>query len=402
MKQNNNPIQDFFKLETAGGIVLGFAIFLALVVYNSPLQSYYYALSHSTFSFSLLGINIVDKSFHYFVNDGLMAIFFLLIGLEVKREFLYGELKTRSNIILPAMGAVGGLVLPMAIFHYFNAGTATEAGWAIPGATDIAIAFGVLSLLGDRVPKSLKTFLMMLAIFDDLLVIGIIGFFFTETINFTFLGGALGCCVVLLIMNLKNVNNFAPFAIVGFILWFCILQSGIHATLAGILLALFIPTKEREVYDSHNEVKLKRPSMLSSLEHSLHESVSFGVLPIFAFINAGVLLSTEGFLNLNSDLSLGIILGLFFGKQIGIFVVSFVVIKLGMSKMPSEANFGQLYGVAILCGIGFTMGLFIGELAFLGGNDDFKLPILIGSLLSAVVGLLVLMVYTKKKPKTVK
>ena len=397
MKRIINPIQDFFKLEAAGGIVLSIAVVLALLIVNSPLHGLYESLIHSKFDFNLLYLSIVGKDFHYFVNDGLMAIFFLLIGLEVKREFVNGELSNPKNIILPALAAVGGLLIPMAIYHYFNGGTPTADGWAIPAATDIAIAIGVLSLLGDKVPQSLKTFLMMLAIFDDLLVIGIIGLFFTETIQMNFLAGAAVCCVILGVLNHKNVSNFAPFAIIGFILWYCILQSGIHATVAGILLAMFIPTKEREEYDSHNDVTLKQPSMLSSLEHSLHEFVSFGVLPIFAFVNAGVLLSMDAFMDLTSNLSLGIILGLFIGKQIGIFGVAFILIKTNTVSMPKGSNLGQLYGVSILCGIGFTMGLFIGDLAFAGADVMFKLPILVASFASAIIGYAVLAFFADNK-----
>lgn len=397
MKRIINPIQDFFKLEAAGGIVLSIAVVLALFIVNSPLHGLYESLIHSKFDFNLLYLSIVGKDFHYFVNDGLMAIFFLLIGLEVKREFVNGELSNPKNIILPALAAVGGLLIPMAIYHYFNGGTPTADGWAIPAATDIAIAIGVLSLLGDKVPQSLKTFLMMLAIFDDLLVIGIIGLFFTDTIQMNFLVGAAICCAILGVLNHKNVSNFAPFAIIGFILWYCILQSGIHATVAGILLAMFIPTKEREEYDSHNDVTLKQPSMLSSLEHSLHEFVSFGVLPIFAFVNAGVLLSMDSFMDLTSNLSLGIILGLFIGKQIGIFGVAFILIKTNIVSMPKNSNLGQLYGVSILCGIGFTMGLFIGDLAFAGADVMFKLPILVASFASAIIGYAVLSFFANNK-----
>jgi len=397
MKQILNSLQDFLKLEQAGGLALIFSVLMALIFVNSPLSGIYQLLHHSTFSFELLGVSIVDKTFHYFVNDGLMAIFFLLIGLEVKREFLKGELSDPKKIILPAVAAVGGLIAPILIYFYLNNGTETQSGWAIPAATDIAIAFGVLALIGNRISNSLKVFLMMLAIFDDLLVIGIIGVFFTENLNFEFLGLAALCCSVLAFMNYKNIENFAPFAIVGFILWYFILQSGIHATVAGILLAIFIPMQPRTTIDSHSGITISKPSMLESLEHSLHEFVSFGVLPIFAFMNAGVLLTTEGFLALNSNLSLGIILGLFLGKQLGVFGVALILIKTKIVTLPQGSNLMQLYGVSILCGIGFTMGLFIGDLAFTNPDIAFKLPVLIGSLISALVGLLVLHLSSPKK-----
>lgn len=397
MKNVLNSIQSFFKMEQAGGIVLISFIALAMLFANVPfLEHYYHDLIHSHFSFEVLFISIVDKTFHYLVNDGLMAIFFFLIGLEVKREFVNGELSDPSNVILPGLAAVGGLVVPCLIYYYFNHSLPTESGWAVPAATDIAIAFGLLGMLGSRVPTSLKKFLLMLAIFDDVLVVLIIAVFFTDTINMNYLMGAGLCCVALAILNYRNVSNFAPFAIIGFVLWYFTLQSGVHATIAGIVFAFFIPMKPRKEYDEYNNVELKRPSMLSELEHSLHEFVSFGVLPLFAFINAGITLTSADFMSLTSELSLGIILGLFVGKQLGVFGVAYVLIKLGIAKMPTGANMLQLYGVAILCGVGFTMGLFIGDLAFKDIEAMFKLPILIGSILSSVVGLTMIYLGSKK------
>lgn len=398
MKTVLNSIQSFFKMEQSGGIVLFFAIAAAMLcVAFEPTKEIYSALSHSHFSFELVGLSILDKDFHYFVNDGLMAIFFLLIGLEVKREFVAGELSDPANVVLPGLAALGGLLVPCAIYYYFNQGLPTESGWAVPAATDIAIAFGVLAILGSRVPNSLKTFLLMLAIFDDVMVVGIIAVFFTETIAMNYLIAAVVCAMVLAVMCKKNVSNFAPFAIVGFILWYCTLKSGVHATIAGIVLAMFIPMKERKEIDDHTGKERTRPSMLTEIEHSLHEFVSFGVLPLFAFINSGIALSVADFQGLTSPESLGIILGLFVGKQIGVFGVAYVLIKSGLAKMPTGANFIQIYGVAILCGIGFTMGLFIGDLAFKGLDVAFKLPILVGSTLSAVVGLTLVAIGTRKK-----
>lgn len=397
MKYFINSVQSFFKTEQSGGIVLVCSVILALFFVNTSLHGLYESIIHSKFSLELIGISIVQKDFHYFVNDGLMAIFFFLIGLEVKREFMKGELSDPKNVVLPAVAAIGGLLVPIAIYLYFNYGTISQNGWAIPAATDIAIAFGVLALMGNRIPNSLKVFLMMLAIFDDLLVIGIIGIFFTESLNLNYVIAASACCIVLAFLNKKNVGNFAPFAIVGFVLWYFVLKSGIHATVAGIILATFIPMKEREEYNELSNSVIKRPSMLESLEHSLHEFVSFGVLPVFAFINAGVLLSLDGFMSLNDNMSLGIILGLFIGKQIGVFGTAFLLIKLKIVELPKGSNMGQLYGVSILCGIGFTMGLFIGGLAFNGSDVAYKLPVLIGSLMSAIFGLFILNLFSKKK-----
>lgn len=400
-----NSIQSFFKMEGQSSIILGLSILLALIFVNvEPLSHIYHSILHSPFSFELFGISILDKDLHYFVNEGLMAIFFFLIGLEVKREFLEGELSDPANIVLPGLSALGGLIVPCGIYYFFNKGLPTEAGWAISGATDIALAFGLIAILGKRVPTSLKTFLLMLAIFDDVMVVGLIAAFFSSGISVPYIVGMIACSVVLAIMNHKNVSNFAPFALVGFVLWYFTLQSGIHSTIAGIILAVFIPAKERVIVyecndnlDEYNDKKLKRPSMLEELEHSLHEFVSFGVLPLFAFLNAGIAISIQDFHNLSSPEGIGIILGLFVGKQVGVFGVAFLLIKLGFAKMPTGANFIQLYGVAILCGIGFTMGLFIGDLAFKDIDVAFKLPILIGSLLSAIFGVIFLLIGSKKR-----
>lgn len=385
MKNFVSSVQSFFKMEQAGGIVIIFAAALALVVANSGLYENYAALNHSAFSFNLLGISL-NKDFHFFVNDGLMVIFFFLISLEVKREIISGELSNPKNVILPAVAALGGLVVPIAIYHVFNYGTSTQDGWAIAAATDIAIAFGVLALAGKRVPTSLKIFLMTLAIFDDVMVIGIIALFFTETLNYSYLIGAAFCTLILFVLNKKNVENFAPFVVVGFVLWYCVYMSGIHATIAGIILGMFIPATPRKIYDSGNKPHERR-SMLESLEHSLHETVSFAILPIFAFVNAGVAITQSDINALTSDVSLGIILGLFLGKQIGVFLTSFILIKLKVVDMPKGANWLQIYAIAVLCGIGFTMGLFIGGLSFSDPTIQYKLPILIGSTISAIFGL---------------
>ncbi|MFS1428593.1 Na+/H+ antiporter NhaA [Vibrio splendidus] len=385
MKNFVSSVQSFFKMEQAGGIVIIFAAALALVVANSDLYDSYIALSHSAFSFNLLGISL-DKDFHFFVNDGLMVIFFFLISLEVKREFISGELSNPKNVILPAVAALGGLLMPIAIYHAFNYGTVTQDGWAIAAATDIAIAFGVLALAGKRVPTSLKVFLMTLAIFDDVMVIGIIAFFFTESLNYSYLVGAAFCTLVLFALNKKSIDNFAPFVVVGFVLWYCVYMSGIHATIAGIILGLFIPSVPRKIYDNTGRPHERR-SMLESLEHSLHETVSFAILPTFAFINAGVAISQGDISALTSNVSLGIIFGLFLGKQLGVFLTAYILIKTKIVDMPTGANWLQVYSIAVLCGVGFTMGLFIGGLSFSDPSIQYKLPILIGSTVSAIFGL---------------
>lgn len=397
MKRVINSLHSFTKMEAAGGICLILSVALALVFANTSfLQPIYHSLVHSHFSFELLGLNILNKDFHYFVNDALMPIFFFLIGLEVKREIVSGELSNPKNVMLPGLAAVGGLLVPCAIFYYYNQGLPTSTGWAVPAATDIAIAFGVLTLLGNRIPTSLKTFLLLLAIFDDVLVVGIIAVFFTDNIDMMSLLGVAICSIILAIFNKKNVENFAWFAVAGCFLWYFMLKSGIHATIAGILLAAFIPTTQRFEYDEDGNAIKERDSMLKELEHNLHETVSFIILPIFAFVNAGVTVSIADFQQLLEPLSFGIILGLFIGKQLGVFGVSFILIKLKIVKIPESANLMQLYGVAILCGIGFTMGLFIGDLAFVDPATPFKLPILIGSLISALFGLFILHISSKK------
>lgn len=386
MKNFISSIQGFFRLEQAGGIVLIFAAALSMIVANSPLYEHYSHLIHSPFKFELLGISI-NRDFHFFVNDGLLVVFFLLIALELKRELVSGELKEPKSILLPAVAAVAGVLLPSGIYFYFNHGLPTEQGWAIPAATDIAIAFGVLLLAGNRVPSSLKIFLLSLAIIDDMLVIGIITFFFTEGLNYSYLMMAVFLTLVLILMNYKKVENFAPFAVVGFLLWYVTYMSGIHATIAGVILGLCIPMSPRSRCDESGSPVESRKSMLESLEHSLHETVSFAILPLFAFLNAGVKIKPEDIDALLSPVSLGIVLGLIVGKQLAVFLSTFILVKLKLVDMPRGATWLQVYGVAALCGVGFTMGLFIGDLSFKGMIVQYKLPILIGSVLSGLAGL---------------
>lgn len=386
MKRVFSAAQDFLKLEQAGGVILILSGFMAMIVANSPLYDAYSALIHSKFSFSVLGIEL-DKDFHFFVNDGLLAIFFLLIALELKRELIEGELSEKKNLVLPLFAALGGIFVPVMIFAYFNMGTDMIGGWPIPAATDIAIAFGVLLLLGKKVPSSLKLFLLSLAIIDDIAVIGIITFFYTENLDITYL--LLSCFFILILglMNKVNVSNFAPFALVGIALWYTVYSSGVHATISGIILGLFIPMKPRHIYDESGYVVNRRSSMLHSLEHSLHEAVNFVILPIFAFINAGVKLDMSDFEALFSPLGLGIMVALVAGKQLGVFGVSYLLIKvLKVVSKPQGASWLQIYSISALCGIGFTMGLFIADLSF-DSSVKYKLPIIVASIISAIIGL---------------
>jgi NhaA family Na+:H+ antiporter len=317
-----------------------------------------------------------------------MAIFFFLVGLELKREFLEGELSRPANVLLPAVGAVGGMAVPVAVFVLMNRGDAAALqGWAIPAATDIAFALGILTLLGSRVPVSLKVFLVSLAIFDDLGAIIIIAIFYSADLSTGALTVALVCLAGLTLMNRRGVMSVSSYVLVGVIMWIAVLKSGVHATLAGVALAAFIPMR-----DPDNEGY----SPLRELEHDLHQVVAFGVLPLFAFVNAGINLGGVGIEDLLHPVPLGIAAGLFAGKQIGIFLLCFIAIKLGLARLPDGANWGGLYGVSILCGVGFTMSLFVGSLAFENtviNQDtvfDERLGIILGSLLSGIMGYIVL------------
>jgi NhaA family Na+:H+ antiporter len=311
-----------------------------------------------------------------------MAIFFLLIGLEVKREFMEGELSQFSQVVLPGVAAVGGMVVPALIYVWLNKGDSLALnGWAIPAATDIAFALGILSLLGKRVPISLKIFLLALAIIDDLGAIVIIAVFYSADLSIFSLMLGVVCLVLLVAMNIANVKKVAAYIILGVILWVCVLKSGAHATLAGVALALAIPLKTEDE-EGH--------SLLRHLEHTLHPWVSFAILPVFAFANAGVPLHDFSLANILDPVPLGVLLGLVVGKQIGVFGFSFTCIKLGIASMPERATMLQLYGVSTLCGVGFTMSLFIGMLAFEHTGGDYlithRIGILLGSLISAVLG----------------
>ncbi len=369
-------ITRFFAAESAGGLVLMAAALAALIVANSPLADSYFAALHAVFA----GLSV-----SHWINDGLMAIFFMLVGLEIKREVLAGQLASWSQRALPGFAALGGMLVPALIYVAFNWGRPdTIGGWAIPAATDIAFALGVLSLLGKRVPLSLKIFLSALAILDDLGAVLIIALFYTSDLSIPMLLAALGSIAVLVALNRLGVKKLLPYLIVGALLWFFMLQSGIHATLAGVALALCIPLGKPD-----EEAR----SPLLHLEEKLHPWVAFAVVPIFGFANAGVSLSGITADKLVDPVPLGVALGLLVGKQVGIFAMAALAIRAGLARLPDGSNWGQLYGVAALCGIGFTMSLFIGALAFPGAPelvDEVKVGVLIGSVLSAVLGVVVL------------
>lgn len=385
-----SKLKEFLRLEAAGGVLLILASVLAMVAQNTSFSVHYNALLEAPIAVQV-GAFEIAKPLLLWINDGLMAVFFFLMGLEVKREYLVGELSKPSRVILPIVAAVGGMVIPAVFFAVTNWGDPIALkGWAIPIATDIAFALGILSFLGSRVPQALKLFLMTLAIIDDLGAIVIIAIFYTVDLSLLSLQVATIAIIILFVLNKKGVLSLVPYMLVGLVLWTAVLKSGVHATLAGVVTALFIPCKKAD-NDSQTQ--------LDKLIHDLHPIIAYGILPLFAFANSGV--SFEG-LSLSSVLDpipLGIIMGLFLGKQLGVFVFSWVVIRLGISKLPSCVNWMQLYGVSLLCGVGFTMSLFIGSLAYDQGglnhavND--KLGILLGSVASGIIGYLVLRFFAK-------
>ncbi|MGV6816974.1 MAG: Na+/H+ antiporter NhaA [Thiotrichales bacterium] len=376
-----STIREFMRLESAGGILLLIAAVLALIVQNSPLNIYYNALLNTPVEIHVSNFAIA-KPLLLWINDGLMAIFFFLIGLELKREVIEGELSDPSRVALPVFAAIGGMLAPAAIYAAINAGDAIAMrGWAIPAATDIAFVLAALKLLGNSVPTPLKLFLVTLAITDDLGAILIIALFYTEELSITSLGIAFGVIALLGFMNWRGIDRIAPYLLLGVIMWVAVLKSGVHATLAGVMLAFFIPLRDKKAPDR---------SPLRELEHDLHPTVAFGILPLFAFANTGVDLQGVGFDALLEPVPLGIALGLFFGNQIGILSFSWLAVKAKIGKLPVGVGWAELYGAALLCGIGFTMSLFISSLAFEQGAGNFavddRLGILAGSTLSAVCG----------------
>ena len=386
----SSPFKWFFKLEAASGLVLLISAVIALIISNSNFSSLYFETLQS---YLFIGINNIGlkMSLHHWINDALMAVFFFFVTLEIKREFINGELSSPKQALLPIIAAIGGMLVPALIYIYINFGNGdTINGWAIPSATDIAFSLGVLSLLGSRVPISLKVFLTALAIIDDLGAIIIIAFFYTGDLSIQYLSLLLLTFIALLILNKSGVKKFLPYLILGLILWFFTYQSGVHATISGVLLATVIPhRKKNEEY-----------SLLTKIEHNISSYVAFGIMPLFALANAGVSLDGINLESLLSPVPLGIVLGLFVGKQIGVFLFSIIAIKLKIAQMPNNANWMSFYGVGILTGIGFTMSLFIGNLAFVENIeyiDGVKIGVLTGSLLSALIGYALLVLTAKNR-----
>jgi len=384
-------LDQFIKKESSSGILLIIATFFALVLSNSVLGGLYQAFLHLPVEIRVGALHL-DKSLYHWVNDGLMAIFFLLIGLEVKREIIEGQLSSVRQVALPFIAAIGGMLVPALVYLAFNQDNPIAInGWAIPTATDIAFALGILSLLGNRVPVSLKLFLMALAIIDDLGAIVIIALFYTTELSTLSLFIAGGSLLTLVIMNLSGAYKKTAYFIVGAVLWFSVLKSGVHATLAGVALAFTIPLNAK---DEHNQPV----SPLKDVEHSLHFWSGFFILPLFAFVNAGVNVTQISFDQMSGSVPLGIMLGLFVGKQLGVFGFSWLAIKLKIAELPTGSNWLQLYGVSVLTGIGFTMSLFIVSLAFEESNlfqyTD-KLAILLGSLASGLFGYWLLSLHKK-------
>lgn len=376
-------IRDFFDLPAAGGILLGLAAIAALLMENSPLNIFYDQILTTPVAIQI-GTFSIHKPLLLWINDGLMAIFFLLIGIEIKREVLEGQLSTKDQIILPSLAALGGLVVPALIYVYFNIeNTIALKGWAIPAATDIAFALGIITLLGKRVPEALKVCLVAIAIIDDLAAIIIIAVFYTENLSLLSLGFSLTAIAILFLLNRNGVTKLTPYIVIGIFLWACVLKSGVHATLAGVVLAFFIPLKAKNEYGN---------SPARFLEHSLHPWIAFAVLPVFAFANAGVPLKGLSFELLTQPITLGIALGLFFGKQIGVMCMTLLGVLLKICRLPEGVSWKQYYGMSLITGIGFTMSLFIGTLAFddVEHQNAVRLGVLCGSLASGLLGYLLL------------
>ena len=389
LKYLSSPFKWFFKLEAASGLVLLFAAVIALFISNSNFSDLYFSTLNN---YIFIGINEIGLKLTviHWINDALMAIFFFFVTLEIKREFLQGELSNVKQALLPIIAAVGGMLVPALVYVYINFGdTETLNGWAIPSATDIAFSLGVLSLLGRRVPLSLKVFLTALAIIDDLGAIIIIALFYSGDLSIKYLSLMLIAFLILLIINKFNVKKFLPYLVVGFFLWDFTHNSGIHATIAGVLLAMTIPHRKKE----------KDFSLLIKIEHAISPYVAFGIMPLFAFANAGVSLDGLSFSSLLDKVPLGIVLGLFLGKQLGVFIFSYISIKLKIAQMPNNSNWFNFYGVGVLTGIGFTMSLFVGNLAFVENMqymNGVKIGVLTGSLLSTLFGYFLILLTPNK------
>ncbi len=384
------PFKWFFKLEAAGGLLLLIGAAIALILSNSNFAEYYFHILNTHISIGIENYKL-DLSVLHWINDVLMAIFFFVVTLEIKREFIQGELSKPKRAALPIIGAIGGMAVPALIYVLINYETTnTLKGWAIPSATDIAFSIGVLSLLGSRVPISLKVFLLALAIIDDLGAIIIIAFFYSGELKYTFLMLMMCSLIILFLLNKFNIKKFLPYLLVGIFLWYFTHESGIHSTISGVILALLIPHRNNE----------KDFSLLLKLEHTLSPYVAYGIMPLFALANAGVSIKGISLNTVMAPVPFGILCGLFFGKQIGVFLFSYLSVKLKFAEMPSNSNWIKFYGVGILTGIGFTMSLFVGNLAFVDQTqymDGVKIGVLAGSFLSTVVGYLLLLSVTSQK-----
>ena len=389
IKTLSKPFKWFFQLEAASGLVLLIAAIIALIISNSTLNEIYFTTLEQ---YLFIGINDfgLKLSVHHWINDLLMAIFFFFVTLEIKREFIQGELSNFKKALLPIIAAVGGMLVPALFYIVINFGnTETLNGWAIPSATDIAFSLGILSLLGSRVPISLKIFLTALAIIDDLGAILIIAFFYSGDLSISYLSLILISYILLLLLNKIGIKKFSPYLLIGIFMWFFTYKSGIHATIAGVLLASTIP----------HRIKDKDFSLLINIEHAISPYVAFIIMPIFAFANAGVSLEGLALSSLLQPVPLGILLGLFIGKQVGVMFFSFIAVKTGTAQMPDNSSWLSLYGVSILTGIGFTMSLFVGNLAFVENIeyiDGVKIGVLAGSLISTLFGYFILLFTSKK------
>lgn len=392
-------IRNFIKLESSGGIVLFAAALVALILDNSPLAPVIEHFFETTISVQV-GPFELSKHLLHWVNDGLMVIFFLLVGLEIKSEIIEGELNSLSKVILPAAAAIGGMIMPALVFSLFNLGNDySMRGWAIPTATDIAFSLGILSLLGRRVPLSLKVFLTALAIFDDMGAIIIIAIFYTADLSLLSLALAMLFVVILALLNRFNVRGYGAYFLVATALWLCLLQSGVHATLAGVILAMAIPL---------NNPRQPEFSQSDTLVKKLHPWIAYFILPLFAFANAGVSFSDvpPGIENIFSPVMMGIACGLLFGKLLGVFGTTYLAVKLGLAPKPTGSTWPQVLGTALICGVGFTMSFFVGTLAYPGGSTDepysawVRMGVILGSLLSGVLGYIVLKLSTDKENVT--
>tara|TARA_B100000676_G_scaffold238001_1_gene238228 strand:- start:108 stop:1367 length:1260 start_codon:yes stop_codon:yes gene_type:complete len=388
---SKNFIRRFLQTESASGVLLIIFSVLAIILANSDL-SYYYYLVKNTYLTIHIDDFLLKETVHHWVNDGLMAIFFLVIGLELKREMINGNLSTISSVILPGIAAVGGMVVPAAVYLMINSNQPLATpGWAIPTATDIAFSLAVLSILGSRVPVGLKIFLLSLAIIDDLGAVMVIALYYTADISFTYLSYALGSFIALMVLNLLNVRFLSVYLFVGLFLWYFILHSGVHTTIAGVILAATIPFS----------VKKSDYSPLKFLEEKLHTFSGFIILPLFAFFNADIDLDSLSVTSLSNTVPLGIMLGLLLGKPVGITLLTYISVKLKLCNLPSNVSIVDILGVSFLCGIGFTMSLFINTLAFSEGADLMfgqqysKSGIFFGSILSGIIGYLILKVQLK-------